>query len=86
MGPQLTVLIIEVHLFQSVHNNMFDCSFTSYKTTVVNLMAILDNPLLYGLYHVTHSVVIQLNLAIPTTLGTNKSGWISKMAGLQGQF
>ena len=25
MGPQLTVLIIEVSLFQSVHNSRFDC-------------------------------------------------------------
>ena len=25
MGPQLTVLIIKVSLFQSVHNNRFDC-------------------------------------------------------------
>ena len=26
MGPQLTVLIIEVSLFQSVHNSRFDCT------------------------------------------------------------
>ena len=25
MGPQLTVLIIEVSLFQSAHNSRFDC-------------------------------------------------------------
>ena len=25
VGPQLTVLIIEVSLFQSVHNSRFDC-------------------------------------------------------------
>ena len=27
MGPQLTVLIIEVSLFQSVHNSRFDCIY-----------------------------------------------------------
>ena len=30
MGPQLTVLIIEVSLFQSVHNSRFDCTY--YRT------------------------------------------------------
>ena len=27
---------------------------------------------------------VQWNLAIPTTLGTNESGWISEVAGFQG--
>ena len=27
---------------------------------------------------------IQWNLAIPATLGTNESGWISEVAGFQG--
>ena len=31
MGPQLTVLIIEVSLFQSVHNSRFDCIIISNK-------------------------------------------------------
>ena len=29
MEPQLTVLIIEVSLFQSVHNSRFDCTYIS---------------------------------------------------------
>ena len=32
MGPQLTVLIIEVSLFQSVHNSKFDCSTLDFRT------------------------------------------------------
>ena len=30
--------------------------------------------------------VVQWNLAIPTILGTDKSGWISEVAGSQGKF
>ena len=30
MGPQMTVLIIEVSLFQSAHNSRFDCNYYYY--------------------------------------------------------
>ena len=38
MGPQLTALIIEVSLFQSVHNSRFDCKYivpTIYYMTIL---------------------------------------------------
>ena len=34
MGPQLTVLIIEVSLFQSVHNSRFDCIILKRKKCI----------------------------------------------------
>ena len=41
MGPQLTVLIIEVPLFQSVHNSKFDCKTNSQNNDEEEMMAVL---------------------------------------------
>ena len=39
-----------------------------------------------GIAKTDNNKQLQWNLAIPATLGTNKSGWISKVGGSQGKF
>ena len=41
MGPQLTVHIIEVSLFQSVHNSRFDC--ISIINNIITIITYTDN-------------------------------------------
>ena len=57
MGPQLTVLIIEVSLFQSVHNSRFDCTCTvhvhvqyMYSTCTVHVQYMYSTCTVHVLY------------------------------------
>ena len=45
MGPRLTVLIIEVSLFQSVHNSRFDCSISSLGNFLTFQFLLLEESL-----------------------------------------
>ena len=75
MGPLLTVLIIEVSLFQSVHNSRFDCiilySVSGIRPDIITLPPILPSSITLGLSAtatgvVSSMVVLNVNIMLLT--------------------
>ena len=54
MGPQLTVLIKEVSLFQSVHNSRFDCKYILHINTCTFYIYMYINIIHVQMYTYTH--------------------------------